>query len=119
MCPTYKDGKKDNILPFQQVRQKVIAANLSINEEAFFWLLYYCGVRKSEAYERVVSDFKITNTRIVVDFHQRKKKGATVPPLKLPLSWYGMNKLEYMVEKAKERRPRNKAVYVYVDHMRT
>ncbi|UCC32928.1 MAG: hypothetical protein JSW53_03800, partial [Candidatus Bathyarchaeota archaeon] len=33
--------------------------------------------------------------------------------------WYGMNKLEYMVEKAKERRPRNKAVYVYVDHMRT
>lgn len=119
MSPIYKHGKKDNIIPFQQVKQKAIASNLSISEEAFFWMLYYCGVRKSEAYERVASDFKITNTLIIIDFHQRKKNGAKVPPLKLPLSWYGMDKLEYVVQKAKERKPRKKAVYVYVDHKRT
>jgi len=119
LSPIYKHGKKDNIIPFQQVKQKVIAANLSIFDEAFFWMLYYCGVRKSEAYERVANDFETTDTHIIIDFHQRKKHGAKVPPLKLPLSWYGMDKLEYAVQKAKERKPRKKAVYVYIDHKRT
>ncbi|NIO38175.1 hypothetical protein GTO27_10825, partial [Candidatus Bathyarchaeota archaeon] len=116
--PIYKHGKKDHIIPFEQVKQKVIDANLSISEESFFWILYYCGVRKSEAYERVASDFKITVTRIIIDFHERKKHGAKVPPLRLHLSWHGMNKLEYIVQEAKKRKPIKKAIYTYVDKKR-
>jgi len=47
----YKFEKKEEILPFRLVKKKVINANLHLRDEAFFWLLYYCGVRKSEAYE--------------------------------------------------------------------
>jgi hypothetical protein len=28
-----------------------------------------------------------------VDFHQRKKRGAEVPPSELPLNWYGVDKI--------------------------
>ena len=52
----YKFGKKEEILPFRLVKQKVIDANLRLRDEAFFWFLYYCGVRKSEAYERVAGE---------------------------------------------------------------
>ncbi len=117
--PIYKTGKKDNIIAFQEVKQKVIDANLSISEEAYFWLLYYCGVRKSEAYERIAEDFEINDTHLIVDFHQRKKNGKTVPPLELPLRWYGINKLVDAVKKAEDNTPRKKAVYVYVNKKRT
>lgn len=114
----YKHGKKEELLPFPLVKQKVIDASLHWRVEAFFWLLYYCGVRKSEAYERVASDFKITETRLIVDFHQRKKRGAEVPPLELPLNWYGVDKLARTVHVASNSRPSKKAVYVYVDRKR-
>jgi hypothetical protein len=48
------------LLPFATVKQRVVDANLHGRDEAFSWLLYLCGVRKSEACERVADDFKIT-----------------------------------------------------------
>jgi hypothetical protein len=115
----YKHDKQEDILPFQTIKQKVVDTNLSISEEAFFWLLYYCGVRKSEGYERVLEDFKVNDTHLIVDFHKRKKGGAEVPPLKLPLRWYGVDKIVECVRLASVRRPIEKAVYVYVDKKRT
>lgn len=112
------DGKKTEVLDFKLVKQKVIDANLPSRDEAFFWLLYYCGVRKSEAYERVATDFKVTEENLIVDFHQRKKRGAEVPPLELPLSWYGMDKLVKAVQAAANCKPRNKAVFTYIDKKR-
>lgn len=109
----YKYGKKEEIIPFQIVKQRLIYAKLRLRDEAFFWLLYYCGVRKSEAYERVASDFKIKDKYLVVDFHQRKKGGAEVPPLMLPLKWYGMDKILRSIRIALDCRPKRKAVYVY------
>jgi len=114
----YKHGKKEEILSFEVVKQKVIEANLHWRDEAFFWLLYYCGVRKSEAYERVANDFKITDSHLTVDFHRRKKGGAEVPPLELPLNWCGIDKLVKSVRIALNSRPRQKAVYVYKDRKR-
>jgi len=105
-------------MSFREVKQKVVDTNLSISDEAYFWLLYYCGVRKSEAYERVAEDFEINETHLIIDFHKRKKGGAEVDPLELPLHWYGIDKLVQCVEKAKNRRPHKKAVYVYVDKKR-
>jgi len=109
----YKFGKKEEIISFKAVRQKVINANLRLRDEAFFWLLYYCGVRKSEAYERVAGDFKTDGVHLIVDFHERKKRGAEVPPLELPLNWYGIGKIVQSVRIALSCRPKDKAVYVY------
>jgi len=114
----YAHGKKEEILAFPFVKQKVINANLPSRDEAFFWLLYYCGVRKSEAYERVASDFKVTETSLIVDFHQRKKRGAEVSPLELPLNWYGIDKLVKAVQIASSCKRKNKAVFSYVDKKR-
>ena len=105
-------------MPFQVVKSKVLSADLHWRDEAFFWLLYYCGVRKSEAYEREASDFKITDSHLIIDFHQRKKRGAEVPPLELPLHWYGINKIAKSVWLASKSRPREKAVYVYQNKKR-
>ena len=114
----YKFGKKEEILPFRLVKQKVINANLRLRDEAFFWLLYYCGVRKSEAYERVAGDFKIMDGHLVMDCHQRKKGEAEVPPLQLLLNWYGIDKIIKSVRIALSCRPKEKAVYAYRDGKR-
>jgi site-specific recombinase XerD len=114
----YKFGKKEETLPFRLVKQKVINANLRLRDEAFFWLLYYCGVRKSEAYERVAGDFKKSGTHLIVDFHRRKKGGAEVPPLRLPLNWYGVDKIVLSARIALTYRSKEKAVYVYKDGKR-
>lgn len=114
----YKFGKKVEIVPFSLVKQKVIDARLRLRDEAFFWLLYYTGVRKSEAYERVASDFKTDGVHLIVDFHRRKKGGAEVPPLMLPLNWYGIDKIIRSVRIALNFRPKEKAVYVYKEGKR-
>jgi len=111
--PKYLHGKQNNIISFQEVKQKVIDTNLSISEEAYFWLLYYCGVRKSEAYERVVNDLKLTETHFIIDFHKRKKHGAEVEPLALPRRWYGVNKIVEVAVRAAKRKPRNKTLFQY------
>ena len=110
----YLHGKKEETLPFNLVKQQVITASLRWRDEAFFWLLYYCGVRKSEAYERVAADFKKTESHLIVDFHYRKKGGAEVPPLELPLNWYGIDKIVKSVFVASNSKPKEKAVFVYV-----
>jgi site-specific recombinase XerC len=114
----YSYGKKEELMPFQVVKSKVLSAELHWRDEAFFWLLYYCGVRKSEAYERVASDFKITESRLIIDFHQRKKRGAEVPPLELPLHWFGLDKIMKIVQLATKSHPRQKAVYIYENKKR-
>jgi len=95
-------------MSFQEVKAKVLDTKLSISEEAYFWLLYYCGCRKSEGYERVAEDFEINDTHLIVDFHQRKKGGDEVPPLELPRHWYGIDKIIECIEKAK---PRTKTIF--------
>jgi len=116
--PAYKDGKQEHILSFEEIKQKVNATNLSKSEEAYFWLLYWCGVRKSEAYERVVEDFEITSSHLIVDFGQRKKHSAKTDPLAIPLSYYGINKIVEAVQKARERRVSTKSVFVQIEKKR-
>lgn len=100
-------------MSFEEVKQKVLEAKLQPNDEAFFWLLYWCGPRKSEAYERVAEDFEITDTHLIVDFGQRKKGSAKTDPPEIPVGWYGVNKIVEAVEKTQKRKARTKNVYVY------
>jgi integrase len=57
----------------EQFKQKLEAAKIRPEQRAFLVLLWHCGVRKSEAYERVNEDIEITENHVIVDFHQRKK----------------------------------------------
>lgn len=72
----YKFEKKEELLALALVKQKVVNAVRPWRDEAFFWLLHYCRVRKSEAYERVASDFRITETASNSGFPSEEEKGS-------------------------------------------
>jgi hypothetical protein len=111
--PNYKNGKIVEQLSFQEIQHRVNRAMKKVTREglAFFWLLYYAGCRKSEAYERTVDDCQLTATHFIIDFHQRKKHGATVPALKLPLTFPGIETLKAQLLKARESRTSRKRLY--------
>ena len=102
----YKYGKQKEAQSFQEISARVsrVKKKLSAEQLGFFWLLYYTGVRKSEAYERVAEDVQITPELFIIDFHQRKKRGETVPPLELPRSFPGIEILVELTLKALKRK---------------
>jgi hypothetical protein len=112
-------------------------AHLIDEDAGYLWGLYYYGVRKSELYERVAEDCRIilqtgqalkfplkealsslANTQFFfsLDFHARKKHGAEVPPLELPLDWPGVPLLVKLAQKASERNKITKTVFTYEVH---
>lgn len=113
----YKHGKIQEALTFQQILDRVREAGKKVNTEqlSYFWLLYYSGVRKSELYERVCEDIQITEESFIIDFHQRKKHGAEVPPLAFPLQFPGINKAVDQWRKMSSRRGSLKLIERY-DH---
>ena len=110
--PHYKAGKQEELIGFQDIQGRVSRAQkktpLALEAIGFFWLLYYSGCRKSEAYERTAEDIVTSPDFFIIDFHQRKKHGATVDPLELPRAWPGIPILVELAEKAKQRKPSNK-----------
>ena len=115
----YAFGKQEELISFSKVLELVDKSKLSKSELAYFWLLYYTGVRKSEAYERTAEDFKIKEDQVIIDFHQRKKRGATPKPLKLPLHWPGVSLIVDCVSKAQERKPSTKTIFIYSKKVKT
>lgn len=107
----YRYGKQEEIIPFSKIVKLVAKADLPIQEEAYFWLLYHTGVRASEGYERIVEDFKITETHVHVDFHKRKKGGAKTPVISLPRDYVGIDKLITQIELARVGKKRFKFLY--------
>ena len=92
----YKHGKQKEIMTLQQFQKAFLeAAEVPLSWKAFIVLLWHTGVRKSELYERVKEDVKVTDEYAIIDFHKRKKRGDEVAPLKIPLSFYGMT--EYVL----------------------
>jgi len=111
--PHYKAGKIEQLLSFQEILERVEAVQkkLKLESLAFFWLLYYCGVRKSEGYERKIEECQITESLFIVDFGQRKKNGATVDPLELPRSFPGVNLLCEQLLRARQKRASRKQIH--------
>lgn len=109
----YKHGKQTQIMTFEEFILKIQKAMLYPEEEAYLWLLYFTGVRKSEGYERVADDVNVTSDKFIIDFHQRKKNGATVDPLDLPRKWPGVELLVEISEKARARKPVTKTIFYY------
>jgi integrase len=104
--PKYKHGKQtDTIeLKFLTDRMNRGVFKQPLRDKSFLALLYWTGVRKSEAYERVKEDFIVTETDLVIDFHQRKKNGLEVPPLEIPLDLPYMNLILERVQKTRQGR---------------
>lgn len=109
----YKHGKQITGIKFQDFCVCVEKAQNHLTEEqnGYIWLLYYSGCRKSEAYERVAEDAQITLTHFIIDFHQRKKGGATVDALEIPRSWPGVEILVKLTEKARAKKAVRKLIY--------
>lgn len=109
----YKHGKQMRPISFEDLCVCVEKAQSHLTEEqnGYIWLLYYCGVRKSEGVERVVDDVEITELLFTIDFHKRKKGGAKVDPLKLPRAWPGVEILVKLTEKARAKRAQRKLIY--------
>jgi len=108
----YKYGKQKAILPVENFKEKLEISQLKLEHKAFLVLLWHSGARKSEVYERVKDDIEITEEHVIVDFHQRKKHGDTVPPLKIPRRFYGVE--EYLLPYIqKPKRMNQKTLYTY------
>lgn len=107
MSPIYKHGKQTQTITLDFMKNCMNRKRAFKNhsrDKSFLALLYWAGVRKSEAYERVKEDFKITETDLIVDFHQRKKHGLAVPPLEIPLDLPFVDLIVERVRKTKARR---------------
>ena len=106
----YKYGKQTELLELEEIISKVsrVKKKLTVEALAYFWLLFWCGVRKSEAYERTVQDCQVTEEFFVIDFHKRKKGGAQVPPLELPLWFPGVKEICEQLLKARKRKASRK-----------
>jgi len=109
----YKAGKQERLITFEHFCLCVAKAHNSLDEEqeCYIWLLYYTGVRKSEGFERTVTDAVVTPTLFIIDFHQRKKNGARVDPLELPRNWPGIELLVKRKEAAQKQRAHTKLIY--------
>ena len=94
----YKYGKQEMLLSIDEIVNKVRSVYLSIEHEAFFWLIYYTGARKSEIYELPTSSFKLSDTHLIVDIGQRKKHSAKTKSIELKRVWYGVDKIVKLYE---------------------
>ena len=114
----YKHGKQEELMSFQEFRDRVERSHLNSEKKGFIWLLYYSGARKSEAYERTVEDCQVTAAHFIIDFGKRKKGGATVDPLEFPRSWPGIELLVSLCERAAQKRARKKRIFYQEDKVR-
>ena len=111
----YKFGKQKTIMKLPEFQSALDQSDLELEAKAYAVLLWNTGVRKSEAYERVLEDTTVTKDLVVVDFHKRKKGGEEVPPLQIPRAFAGVN--EYLVKwisEAAELKPSRKRLYFQV-----
>ena len=114
----YKYGKQKAILPlpaFQAAIQDSVNKGALLHHIAFCIGLWHTGVRKSELYDRQLDDVTITENFVIIDFGldfgfykgHRKKRGAKVPPLKIPRGFYGVEEFLIphiqMIERAHKR----------------
>src|SRR4030042_2766844 len=113
--PHYKFGKQKGIMPlatFEAAMKDAINRAESLEALAYSTLLWHTGVRKSEAYERPLTDVTVTEDLVTVDFHKRKKGGDEVTPLKIPRSFYGVEEfLVPWIAEAEKIKPKKRMLY--------
>ncbi len=116
----YKHGKQKQIMSLDEFREKLDKSPAPLAHKTFCVLLWHTGVRKSELYERRLSDVTVTEEYAQIDFHKRKKGGEEVPPLKIPFSYYGMTEhfMPYWtgVTTSKKRARMDRLLFPHIKH---
>lgn len=104
--PRYKLGKVTDTIDLEFLKERMQKGTFvkPWRDRAYVALLYWTGVRRSELYERVREDFVITEMDLIVDFHQRKKGGLTVPSLEIPRSLPYLQIIEQQIERTRPGR---------------
>jgi hypothetical protein len=79
----YKYGKQEDLIPHETTIERLEKAKREVfkndsEKPSYFILLWHCGCRKSELYERRLDDVTITPSTLYVRFHKRKKGGDNV-----------------------------------------
>lgn len=111
----YKYGKQETLVSLQTFYSMMQNAKLELQDAAYMWMLFWCGTRKSELYERVASDVRVTDDYVSIDFHKRKKHGAVTPPMKIPRAFPGTDEFIKQYERILSRPPTRKQVWDYSD----
>lgn len=109
--PKYKHGKQIELMEPQIFRNFVEKARLTNEKEAFVWILFHSGSRKSESYERTVDDVKVTPEFLIVDYGERKKHSARTPPLKFSRTTPGIETIIKQHQAALKLKPQKKTIY--------
>jgi integrase len=111
-CPYhYKYGKRDRAIPLEEIIPKVNAAFVlpyDLERVAYFWTLYYLGARGTEVERLRCSQCTLTDTHFIIDVGTRLKRSATTDPIKLRLTWVGINTIVELWKKRKEFKPTTK-----------
>lgn len=102
--PHYRrHGKIQTLLTEEDFKNRMIEGPfINQSHKAFCVLLYYTGVRKSEALRVVKEQFQIKNGFLIFDVRPRLKSGVETPPLNIPLDAAFMDQLLTAIERTKK-----------------
>lgn len=104
---------------FQILVHEAVDRDENLENLSFIILLWHTGVRKSELYERPLSDVLVNDEFVSIDFHKRKKGGEEVPALDIPIKFFGVQ--EYVLDWIKQVSPKRqttKKIYYQQDKQR-
>jgi integrase len=111
--PHYKFGKQEEIMDLKSFIELLESSRLEKEffenrRRAFLILLYWTGLRKSEIYERKVSDFVIDDKYLIIYAPRKKKKQVKILPLYLPRKLWGIEEVISWIKQFKDdERPFN------------
>lgn len=101
--PRYKLGKQTTPIDFETFDNAMQHGTFKQqNHKSFLAFLYWFGVRRAEALERVKEDFKIEDNSLIVN--APAKKGGEREPLEVDINFPYVNLIIERVEKTKKGR---------------
>lgn len=103
MSPHYRTHGKIQIPLTPEDFNKILDTGhfVHLDHKAFFCLLYYFGIRKTEGLRAVKEQFTVKGQELFFDVGKRLKRGKHTPPLNLPLDKPGALLIWRTVEKTK------------------
>jgi integrase len=77
----YANGKKTDLIPWEQIEQKIKDAYLTLEQRVYFVLTMFTGARKEEILELTVDSIKYNDTTLYVDIGKRLKGSESTKPV--------------------------------------
>lgn len=74
------------------------------NHKGFLALLFYTGVRQTEARRALKEQFRVRSQKLIFEVGKRLKHGLHTPPLNIPLDAAFVNEIVWAVDQTKPKR---------------